>query len=285
MCITSARATLSNTLIYTGTAQKQGKDVHVLAYQNTADSSGPNSMILPFPTSEEMSEKNIIDTRPFKGFLKDIADASKVRTRSLGISKSFSAVAAGGAQVFDVGSYTVVLAEKASQIPAALSRVSERKRPEISTRFLIGFGKLYPDQPIALCCWDGHIKAEPLLWWYVPTNKDVLFAPTMDAHDGNAPDIEALVDTDHIISVGSSMTDKVGHHNRIVYKDSIPEDVRRLLPDHTYGVKLNHQAKNGDMFLDSNKLGRAMSYRDIPIITRGTQFTFGNREWEMTGWH
>jgi len=283
MCMTSARARLSNTLIYTGTAHRQGKDVHVLAYQNTAYTSGPNAMILPVSTSDAMDEKNVIDTRSFKGFLKDITNASKVQSRMLG-GDSRVTRSAKSAQVFDVGSYTVVLADNAFQIPEALNRVPDHKRPNVSSQFLIGFNKLYTDRPIAVCCWDGHLKAEPLLWWYVPTNKDVLFAPTMDAHDGSAPNVDEVVETDHIISVGSASLNKVGHHNRVIYNDSIPADVQQLLPTHTYGMKINSHVKNGDMFVDANRLGHEKLYKDIPQIMRGTQFDPNANAWEMYGW-
>jgi len=109
-------------------------------------------MILPFPTNKSMGPENIIDTSKFSGFLKDIAEATKQRLfrRSRGL-----VMCAGNskmAQVFDVGSYTVILASNAAQIPEALTRVPEYKRPKVSTRFLIQFGMMYPRQPIALCC-------------------------------------------------------------------------------------------------------------------------------------
>lgn len=150
MCVTTSEAKLSNTLIYTGHGTVKGQPVHVLAYQNIATnkSPGPNAMIIPFPTFKEMDENNIIDTRSFKNFLKDLTNASKMQTRMLGRSDSISK---GGrislGKVFDVGSYTVVLADNVDQIPEALERVSVDKRPEITEKFLEGYGRLYKDQP------------------------------------------------------------------------------------------------------------------------------------------
>jgi hypothetical protein len=283
MCICSAPAHLSNTLIYVGEAARGNQSVHVLAYQNTADneSSGPNAMILPFPAAEAMGPENILDTRPYKSFLKDITNATKQQTRSLDMLNSKGASPAG-AQVFDVGSYTVVLAEKASHIHGALELVPENKRPTISTRFLVGFGKLYPNQPIAVCCWDGNIKAEPLLWWYVPTNKDTLFIPTMDAHDGNAPDVNARVATDHIISVGSTSPTRVGHHFRVDYNDFLPMEAAQLLPAYVYGTKVNGLIKNGDMFVNANGLGKNKEFREIPNLYR--ESLSSQSHWEMMGW-
>lgn len=292
MCMTSAPAKLSGTLIYSGEGTRNDKKVHVLAYQNVASNQapGPNAMILPFPTSQEMTEDNIVDTRQFKSFLKDITNATKMRTRSLGSDSRLMSkgIAFNSAKVFDVGSYTVVLAKEAWQIPEALTRVPEHKRPTISTKFLEGFSKLYKNQPIAVCCFDGTIEAEPLLWWYEPKMDGVLFIPTMDAHDGGPPKLSEAVQTDHIISVGSSQNSRVGHHYPVSYKEAIPKDVRSLLPSYVYGTKLKSTYKNGDMFVDPNNMGTAStSYKDIPKAIRGANMieaaTTG-LQFEMFGW-
>lgn len=268
--MTSSSSKLSDTLIYSGSAIKNDKDVHVLAYQNTAHSYGPNAMILPFPTSKTMDESNIIDTRTFPAFLKNISNASKVKSFSLGEDRlSAKGLSRSIAKVFDVGSYTVVLAESAFQIPEALSRVNSSKRPTVSSEFLIGFNSLYPDRPIALCCWEGNVKAEPLLWWYEPTDPNVLFVPTMDAHDGQAPDTKSFVDTDHIISIGSTDEGITGKHNPVLYMNEIPSDVRSLLPDHVYGTQVKSRIKNGDMFANATKMGGATG-KDVPNLYRGT---------------
>jgi hypothetical protein len=290
MCMTSAPAKLSNTLIYSGSAIKDDKEVHVLAYQNNAISVGPNAMIIPFPTSDEMDEKNIIDTRLFKSFLKDITAASQIQRLSRGFSLNVTkgASAASFAKVFDVGSYTVVLAKKASQVPEALTRVPEYKRPTITTKFLLGFSDLYKDQPIAICCWDGEIEAEPLLWWYPPKDKSNFFIPTMDAHDGNAPRLTDVVQTDHIISVGSAQSDRVGHHYKVRYTDPLTKEITDLLPTYVYGMKLGSTYKNGDMFVDINNMAvGSESFKDCPKAVRGVSFVeanFQSRKFEMAGW-
>lgn len=293
MCMTTAPARLSSTLIYSGEGTREGKSVHVLAYQNTArnESPGANAMVIPFPTKEAMTETNIIDTRSFKGFLKDITNASKWRSRMLGgDSRSLTkgGIAFNAAKVFDVGSYTVVLAENAGQIPEALQRVPEHKRPQISGKFLTGFSQLYKDQPIAVCCFDGTIEAEPLLWWYSPKDSNSFFIPTMDAHDGDAPKLTAAVQTDHIISVGSSLNHRVGHTHPVLYKTPIPNEVRSLLPEYVYGTKLGSTYKNGDMFVDANALSAgSKSYKDAPKAVRGVSFaeaSITGSTFEMVGW-
>lgn len=285
-------ARLSSTLIYSGEGIRNSKNVHVLAYQNTArnEHAGPNAMIIPFPTNAVMGEDNVIDTRQFKGFLKDITNASKMQMRTLGgdARNMMKGVAAASAKVFDVGSYTVVLAEKASHIPVALERVPENKRPVISTKFLIGYSQIYKDHPIAVCCFDGTIEAEPLLWWYEPKDSKALFIPTMDAHDGDPPKLTEAVQTDHIISVGSSMDNRVGRHYPVRYKDRIPNEVLPLLPGFVYGTKLGSTYKNGDMFVEADTMAATgKGWRDIPKAVRGlslAEATISGTSFEMFGW-
>ena len=290
MCMTSAASKLSDTIIYVGEGTYKDKYVHVLAYQNNAtnESSGPNAMILPFPTSEEMDENNIIDTSEFKYFLKDITNASKQRafgSKLLGFNGNHAKSAWHSvAKVFDVGSYTVILAKNVNQIPEALTRVSENKRPKISNQFLEGFGKIYPNQPVAVCCFDGTIEAEPLLWWYVPKNEKVFFIPTMDAHDGNAPKLSEAVQTDHVISTGFLSNSENSVASEVNYTDrKIPDEIRSLLPTHVHGGKLGSKYKNGDMFINKENC----SNKEHPKMIRGASFQEAEKnslKFEMHGW-
>ncbi len=171
MCCTFTKSVMSKTRIYVGEAERNGETVHVLAYQNAAKTMGANAMVLPFPTYTAMGPDNVIDTRKFKNFLKDITEASREITKGFsadGMRRGMTLGAKSVAQVFSVGSYTVVLADNVSQIPEALERVPADRRPTVSKNFLKGYGTLYPKSPIAVCCWNGAIEAEPLMWWYVP---------------------------------------------------------------------------------------------------------------------
>lgn len=250
MCICIGKSEMSDTRIYVGEATRNGTPVHVLAYQNSAISGEPNAMILPFPTSVKMDQDNILDTTKYPTFLKDISEATKRNMKTLG-SRSYASFSLGpAAEVFDVGSYTVVLADDVGQIPEALQRVPEHKRPMISPKFLYGFGKLYPNQPIAVCCWSGNIEAEPLLWWYKPTDFSTLFIPTMDAHDGNAPVVGVDVNTDHLISVGLN-SKSFTRPAKVDYKSVLSKEAQELLPQtaKVFGLKLDDRLPNGDCFV------------------------------------
>jgi hypothetical protein len=293
MCITTASARLTKTLLYVGEGVRNDKQVHVLAYQNNAinEADAPNAMVIPFPAAQAMTEDNVIDTRGFKSFLDDITNATKMRTLGMdsdALLNTTKGVSRGFAKVFDSGSYTVVLAENVDQIPEALTRVPAHKRPTITDHFLYGYGQLYPDQPIAVCCWDGTIKAEPLLWWYEPKNKDHLFIPTMDAHDGKPPRLSDAVQTDHIISVGSVNDKYTNKQGQVRYKSGIPAGALGLLPANVYGTRLGSTYKNGDMFLGTENLYKKVaSYKDIPKLNRGASYAEASIQgltFEMYGW-
>jgi hypothetical protein len=205
VCITAGPATLSNTIVFGSRAQLDGRMVHVLGYQNEAQdhTNRPNAMILPIPSATQMGPDNMVDTRPFAGFLKAYAEAIRPRDRGMTRGSTPRGLVSLGVQVFERGSYTVVLACNANvtEIRRALDALPEGKRPAISDGLIESFAKLYPGWHLAICCWSGHIKPEPLLWWYEPVFNDV-FLPGLDAHDGGPPDLLAHVSTDHTLVVG-----------------------------------------------------------------------------------
>lgn len=283
MCISVRAAEFSGTKIYAGEAERQGQYVHVLAYQNEAVGHGPNAMVLPIPSIEPMGPDNVVDTKKYPRFLNDIVDSTKIQR--LGKSRSDARAVAGQyfsleAQVFESGSYTIVLADRTGQIPEALKRVSEDRRPEVSTRFLLGFSKLYHNHKIMICCWNGNVKAEPMLCWYVPTDRDVLFIPTMDAHNGDAPNINAIVYTDHIVTVGSAIKPTAAGKVKIRYNDTVPEDIANLLPQSARGLGLPSSMLNGDCFVKTSMVG----IDTLPLMTRGINKDHVVSSIRMEGW-
>lgn len=259
MCITLEPARLSNTLIYAAEAQRNGETFHVIGYQNKVHSTkGPNAMLLPLPAEGSLGPENIVDTRSFKGIL-DAYDhaverlAPKRRSRSLTKSvDSFGTDSLRGFQVFKSGSYTIALAEKPTMLRRAIEHVPENVRPEIPGSFLVTLNQLYPDWPIALCCFNGaEVEApEPLLWYFKPRFNRVLFAPAIDAHNGQPPNAGDVVERDHKLAFASCRS------TRPIDRQLV-EDIQRLVPiEHQWmfmpsvvGAKIDYETGNGDFCL------------------------------------
>ncbi len=257
MCITLEPARLSNTFIYAAEARRNGETFHVIAYQNRIKAKkGPNAMLLPLPAEGAVGSENIVDTRSFKGIL-DAYDRSverlapKMRSRLL--TKSVNSLAdSRGFQVFKSGSYTIALAEKPTMLRRAIEHVPENVRPEIPGSFLVALHQLYPDWPIALCCFDGaEVESpEPLLWYFKPRFNRILFAPAIDAHNGQPPNPGDVVERDHKLAFGSCRS------TRPIDRQLV-EDIQHIVPiEHQWmfmpsvvGTKISYRTGNGDFCL------------------------------------
>ena len=278
MCITLGPADLRGTRLYAGVGEVDGKVVHVIAYQNSAKSAGPNAMILPIPAAVMPGERNVIDTRDFADFLFTIHAATEVnKPRS-----SDRGGAASAASVFDVGSYTVVLAEKAGAVVAALSRVPPEKRPAADPRLLAAFEEHYPGWPLALCCWRGSVQPEPLLWWYEPKFPDRLFAQALDAHDGGPPDLGAKVKVDHYLAFGAK---NFRGGAEVWFYQQIPPEVQNLLPDTVWGTRIHAKLPNGDFWLDLAQLDGPALRRAPGNNQPGVDIHLGGWERDMEDGH
>lgn len=254
MCCTLEAATLSNTRIYSAEVRRPdtGEMVHVIGYQNKVEAPrGPNAMLLPFPAAGKVGPENLINGESFKDVLAAYERAVQRlnRPRSLGQMKSAApASAAASYQVFESGSYTIALADKPSLLGKALREVPEARRPNMPFRFVAELSQLYPDWPIALCCFEGgDIAPEPLFWWFEPRYPNVLFAPAIDAHDGNPPNPGALVSRDHTIVFGCSESKL--RHDEILTRDIsklVPLEHQWLFTDRVVGKQYVGQTRNGD---------------------------------------
>lgn len=270
MCIVLNPAHLTDTIIYTAEVQRPdtGEVLHVIGYQNNVDNtrSGPNAMILPLPVRKDdhIGPGNIVDTRDFAGILRDYGNIIESFDPELRLTRGIPdgiAMPAGAAEkgyeVFDSGNYTVALAHKPSALPQALAEVPTAKRPEIPTKFVIALSKLYADWPIAVCCFNGSVvkNPEPLLWWFRPRFPKVLFAPAIDAHDGNPPNIEDMVNRDHILAFSSfRMSGKPVSFIEAGVEQEVPIDKRWLFNPRMKGRVIKHKTGNGDFTLPISAL-------------------------------
>jgi hypothetical protein len=204
MCVTLGPAQLSKTILYAGEARHpgSGKYIHTLAYQNRAENKEgrPNAMAIPLPSKSLMSSANVVDLAEYKTLLQDLA--KPIREMNLAASAGNRGLSA---EVFDVGSYTVVLAKRPEDAVVAIGQLPPDKQPKLNREIFNAYAQWYPGWHIALCCWDGKIEPEPLLWWYEPLDPKTLFYPTLDAHNGRAPSLGRDVKRDHTLLVGSTI--------------------------------------------------------------------------------
>lgn len=269
MCLTTEPARLSNSTLYAAETLHNGKLVHVMGYQNRAENlgNGPNAMILPIPTDAELGPDNVLDTRAAAHVLEDYAEAirSQNRSRSLGMKGFGREPDDDDVQVFDSGSYTIALSRNAGALLNALDRIPEARRPKANHALFAAFGKLYPDWPLAVCAWDGTIKAEPLLWWYEPKDPGQLFLPALDAHDGGPPKIGAKVPVDHTLVVGSVTAPK---GIEVGFRDVIPAHLRPFLASKVVGTYIAEgmELVNGDFHIAISNVasGHSGSIRRVP---------------------
>jgi hypothetical protein len=256
----------SNTVLYAAEmSQENGEIVHVLGYQNKAQnipvSAKPfggllqklfnkptgNAMILPFPAEpQSMSKANVLNTKNCPDILQDMAKALDPPEQSRPLSVTFAAAAPQArVQVFEAaGIYTVVLAQDALDIPAALKQVPQEKRPSLNAELFAAYAEWYPNWTFALCCFNNEeaTLAHPMLWWYKPMFADRLFLPTLDGHTGDVPNLRAQVDVDHTLAVSSYQMENgypVSYTDNILGLDS-------YLARKVIGEKYKRRMVNGD---------------------------------------
>lgn len=251
MCMSSAPAKLTDTIVFAG---KCPDGDHLLGYQNTVESfskDSVNSMILPIPSAVKMSRLNMLDTSECPDMLKNIAEQlfATLSFNSRGMMKGFDS---RSVEIFKSGNYTVILAENGSDIPNALKQISENERPNIRQDLCDTLTKYYPGWWMACCIWSGNakIKNHPILWKYTPINKNYLFMPGLDSHDGGPPDVNKLIKRDHTFIVGRE-PEEYSSFNSILNK--LPTHLKEVMPKNFFGKKNSRNCEqNCDWFVKSD---------------------------------
>jgi len=276
-CVIESGTELSNTVIYSAEVDHPTEDgvetVHVLGYQNsvTAYRRGPNAMILPIPALGSLGPANVVDASGFKDILSEYHQAIEhLKPKQKSFSRSFSlsedddedVLGAVAFEIIDSGAYTVALSNSAAGLNLALKEVPSNKRPHIPEAFLDELGRLYPEWPIAICCFDMQDmrgeSTDPIFWWYRPRAgfENTLFAPAIDAHDGRPPRLDNLVRRDHTLIFGSKRAEQLRLGAGIGDKldRMIPAEHRWMFTSGIRGGFINNgnRTKNGDftMLLD-----------------------------------
>lgn len=241
MCITSKRADLSKTKIL---SYKLDNGKHLLSYKNIVKNRAgvPNCMLLAIPG--KVTKEDFIDTTSFGDFFKDF-ETSMPRERSL--SKSFATLDFSEPVHLTLGLYEILIAENAKDIPGAIEKISQEKRPEIDQELINWFSNYYAGWNIVLCCFNENIESQPIMFTYEPKDPDFLYFPAVDSH-GETPDLEEFVEVDHSLYYN-------GSHFDVVYSKEVPNYMPKSLSmTHYTDVKM----RNGDWFFDikNHKLNR-----------------------------
>lgn len=252
MCVSLAPAHFLGTVLCLAESMRNGRYVNTLVYRNRAKnltSDGrPNAMLLHFP-SAGMGPENIVDTSTFPKFVDDLVDAVKPPKNLDRALLSFSMTRFSEPHVFDHGIYTVVLAGNASDIPQALGRVREDRRPDVNQAVFDWYAQRFPGYSFALCCFNtrDEVKADPMMWWYEPNDLRRVMLPGIDAHTGKAPNLREDVAIDHWLILGSQeRRDPRMVPVNYAKAGPIPPMARNLLPNYVVGKLVRGYDKNGD---------------------------------------
>lgn len=230
-----------------------------------------NAMILPIP--DAVGNIEVIDTTSCPNFLKDIRSALTPRSRGGLRRGSFGSDSAKSVRIIEFDVYTIVIAKSAKELAKVIKSdaISEDRRPALNDEIFKAYAKWYPNWAIAVCCFSNTDaqRAKPLLFSYEPTKQDdpdYLFVPTLDAHDGKAPDLNASVDVDHTIFVATpGMSDS--HGMTVFYSDpAIELGVAELLPRKVMGKVVSGKYRNGDVVFKCSDLenGIVRGLRALP---------------------
>ena len=257
MCITINTAKLSKTKIL---SIPVGNGNHFIAYSNSVQNTSgkQNAMILAIPGKTK--QEWFYDTTKYKKFLDEILDKADYDQGYLGIryrggkSKSLS--------VFNVGMYTVGLADS---FDGVLNFIKERA--EITDSLTVFFKETYKGWSFAVCLFDSNktIDAQPIAFEYTPFDNNLIYFPTMDAHTGNAPDMNEKVDVDHTF-----IYEHTGKPTEELYQEFVELDdkyVPEFLKKRKYRFRevKSRSQPNGDTYMNLSEIDATPFSEDAPM--------------------
>lgn len=246
MCITVNKADLSATKILS-LPLENGR--HFIAYSNRVlnRSGKPNAMILPIPGTTKPEWFH--NTAKYNDFLNDITKKADWESWMPQFKLSRSAKGFLGFEQFNLGMYTIGLASSFEGAEEFIASLPEEKRPEVSEGLRSFFREHNKGWSFAVCCFssDQTIDAQPIAFEYTPFNPDLLYFPTLDAHNGKAPNLKKMVEADHTF-----IYEHTGKFDRALYTmDHVELDhVPDFLNKRRYRLKdRNGSVPNGDTYI------------------------------------
>jgi len=265
MCITVNHAALSKTKILSLPLENGN---HFIAYSNSVkNTSGkPNAMILPVPgeTTHEMFH----NTENYKDFLDEIIKKAALNKWEGWKSRGFKSkvILSADFENFQLGMYNIGLTKDFNDVQTFIQSQPEEKRPEVSESLQNFFKEKYAGWSFVVCLFDNNktIDAQPIAFEYKPFGGNrLIYFPTMDAHDGQAPEVGGMVDVDHTF-----IYEHTGPMTRKYYMESVKLDA--AVPDFIQNrkfrfVDVHDCLPNFDTYIDTQKLAETDFDEDAPI--------------------
>lgn len=196
MCVTSQPAIISDTMVLT-TALNPG--THMTAYQNKALShtGDANCMFLHLPGDSLHLVQGIDATH---GFMSDVTQSlPRLQPIERGMSRSgsFRGSFNPAPRIEEYGDYRVVFANKPEDTLTVLDQLPPEFRPtRVHSLELLAhwYKRHFEGYGIILVCWRGTLApTHPVAVSYEPFHPEYLFAPGVDGHDGNLPQLGAPI--------------------------------------------------------------------------------------------
>lgn len=273
MCITSEPAKLSGTILLAHSfTDADGNTQNLIGYKNKPKSLRPggNCMIFAIPALAG-SKVEVIDMTDHHDLLKDYAELFQGHARGTGTKGLFLSLSDRSVEIVERGSYTVVIASHASDVPAALAMVKPGKRPRMNQALFDGLESLYGaweqlgGKRFVIACWAGDIDPEPILLHYrpIPAFEGLHILPGLDAHDGKVPVPGKLVEVDHTIVVGLAKNAETYSTDADWVLRNVPSDLRAKLPRLVIGREIDAALANGDWVIPKNVVNTSL--RDFTV--------------------
>ena len=264
MCITVNHAKLSGTKILSIPVEN-GK--HFIAYSNKAQnlSGKPNAMILPIPG--ETKQEWFYDTTKYKNFMEEITEKCDYGTYLGVLFRSLSSKSAKFDQ-FELGMYTVGLSKDFGGVEEFINSLPENKKPEISESLKSFFKEKCAGWSFVVCVFDTEktIDAQPIAFEYTPFNYDLIYFPTVDSHDGGAPNLKELVEADHTFIY--EHTGPTGENKLMQEFVTLKAEVPEFLNKRKYRAKsLRGKYVNGDTYINISNIND-INFSDEPHFER-----------------
>lgn len=234
-----------------------------------SDAANGNALVIPIMTENFDSIRLLRDTANTPNLLKDLRRAVQPPASRGGLRRGSAKGISFGAdsvviESFDI--YTLVLASRASLIPDAVKAIESRKRPPLAKETFAALEKWY-DCPFAVACFNNEDagEAKPIAYAYEPKYPEQFLIYTLDGHDGTVPNLDATVELDHAVFVGSY---RASTGRAVNYSDSIPASLQKYLPSKVVGTAFQKGTRliNGDILVavDDVVEGKFEAFRVLP---------------------